>query len=750
MLNMNLIKHLLFLFALCISFLQLSAQNEAQPQRPKVAIALSGGSAKGLAHVGVLKALEKAGLYPDIVTGTSMGSIVGSMYAIGYTPEQIEMIFRNADWGEIFADNVPFEKVNLEEKHDYNKYLMNFFLDEELNPYLPQAAIHGHRIHEMLSNLLWPSVTEKDFTKFPRPFACAATDLLTGQKVIFKSGDLATAVRASMSIPTAFSPIEIDDKLLIDGGVVRNLPVQEAIDLGADIVIAVYTSFDTVVTKEKLKSLDDIIIRTAVFTGVNDTKEQCKLANVLIVPGLSNFSSENYRKNAEIIAAGEKEANKYMHIFKQIADSLDQIAPQKPIRPMGFNQKLYITDVGIKGNTDLTEGYIKYLFDLQTYQYYDSHQIDKSIDKLFNTLLFHRVYYTLEEYDGGYKIWVHVTERPPKEIKLAFNYSDFFGVGILSTITLRNIISNDKLRIPLFISENPILGVEYEKYVSKKKTAMLKIGYQFESNTFTHHDFIDGRLSSSGKYYNLFQNANIGIYKGITKNTFAALKLNRNTSLLLFREGLEDRFGFTSQVHNSLSTEFWLGHVSINKKYFPTKGIYAMVHLNSTIENRSQSNNDTISTIAIEPNYNQINTDIRMYVPIFRKLSCGLLLSAGFSDKTPLFFDHYFIGGNELTMRKHAYNFVGLTPFSITTHNFASSRLQFQYEISNNWHMHIIGNAGVFNDEDFTSMFEPDKIVYAGALSLSYNSIVGPISVCPAYSNLSKSFTWHINIGYPF
>lgn len=724
-------------------------QKDTVRQRPKVAVALSGGSAKGLAHIGVLKAMEDAGLYPDIVTGTSMGSIVGSMYAVGYTPEQMEIIFTNTDWNEVFTDAVQFDKVNLEEKHDYDKYLMSFYLDDDLKPFLPQAAIHGHKIHQMLTQLLWPAINENDFTKLPRPFACVATDLLTGQKAVFTKGDLATSVRASMSIPTAFSPIEIGDKLLIDGGVVRNLPVQEAIDLGADIVIAVYTSFDTTVTKNMLKSLDDIIIRTAVFVGINDSKEQSKLADILIVPDLKNFSAENYKRNDEIIETGEKAGKEYYDTFKQIADSLDKIAPPKRIKPLGFNKRMYITDIGIEGNVNLSEDYIKYLSGIKLFQYYDAYKINDALERLYSSLLFHRIYYTMERFDGGYKIWFHVTEKPPKEIKIALNYSDFFGVGILSTITLRHLISNDKVRIPILLSENPIVGVEYEKYVGKKKASMIKFGFQFENNSFRHQDFLDNKLTSSGKYVHLFQNAHIGLYKGLSPNTFVALKTNKNTSVLFLREGLDDRFGYKKLKHYSLSPEIWFGHVSINRRFYPTKGVYAMLHINAMVNNRSEFHSDSITSIAIEPDYNQINTDIRVYFPLSPKLSTGVFASGGFSDRTPLFFDNFFIGGNELTRRNHAFNFIGLNPFSINTFNFLSAKIQFQYELSNNFNLLLMGNAGVF-DEHFEEMFDPEQTVYGTAIGLTYKSFLGPISVCSAYSSLSNKLTWHINIGYPF
>ncbi len=222
-------------------FFQTLAQEPSK--RPKVGLVLSGGGAKGLAHIGVLRAMEKAGLTPDYITGTSMGSIVGGLYAIGYSADEIDSIVSTVDWDELLTNEIPLSDIAIEEKEYYGRYIAELPI-EGVKVSLPKGLIEGQKLTELLTRLTRPAHGISDFSKFPIPFACVAANIETGLPEVLNKGFLPEAIRASMSIPTVFTPIEIDDKLLVDGGLVRNFPVQEVLDMGADIVIGVFVSSD--------------------------------------------------------------------------------------------------------------------------------------------------------------------------------------------------------------------------------------------------------------------------------------------------------------------------------------------------------------------------------------------------------------------------------------------------------------------------------------------------------------------------
>src|SRR5450631_2296011 len=226
-------------FAYCFFFFlsaQLMAQTRPGSLRPKIGLTLSGGGAKGLAHIGILKAIDSAGLKIDYITGTSMGSIIGALYAIGYSADSIEKIARGIDWDLLLSNQSSMRSIIMEEKDEYGKY------DIEL-PWVNHwfrfstGVIEGQELWLKFAELFRPVYKIKDFGRFSIPFKCLAADISTGEAVALDSGEIVTALRASMAIPSIFTAVGYDGKKLVDGGVVRNFPVKDVRQMGADLVI---------------------------------------------------------------------------------------------------------------------------------------------------------------------------------------------------------------------------------------------------------------------------------------------------------------------------------------------------------------------------------------------------------------------------------------------------------------------------------------------------------------------------------
>ena len=300
----------LLILALMLSPQQLVAQGESG-ERPKIAYVLSGGGAKGMAHVGVLKVLEEVGLQPDYITGTSMGSIMGGLYSIGYSAEEIGHIIETVDWGTVLTNEIPANQVIIRRKDDYSKFIMEMPVYNG-KPELPSGLIEGQKLSELFSNLTWRQAGVNDFNEFPTPFVCIGTDILKGGKVEMNSGDLSSAMRASMAIPSVFTPVIRDSShILVDGGVVRNFPVQEAIDMGADIVIGVYVGFDSQMEPEQLRSLTSIMTRTSLLSGAADVQSQVPLVDLLITPDLTGFTPSSFTSGVEIMNRGEEGTGRF-------------------------------------------------------------------------------------------------------------------------------------------------------------------------------------------------------------------------------------------------------------------------------------------------------------------------------------------------------------------------------------------------------------------------------------------------------
>ncbi|HPA51164.1 MAG TPA: patatin-like phospholipase family protein [Thermoanaerobaculia bacterium] len=292
---------------------------ESAAERPTVGLVLSGGSAHGLAHVGVLKVLHELRIPVDVVTGTSMGSIVGGLYAAGMSPPEMEWLMGTIDWEDILDDRPSRDRLSFRRKQDE----MPSYVDLEMGLTtrglaFPSGLIAGQKLGFLLKSLTLGTVGIEEFDDLPIPFRCIATDIATGEKVVLAGGSLAEAIRASMSIPGVFSPVPRGDRLLVDGGLVDNLPVGEARDLGADVVIAVDVSSDKF-DMEKLKSFGGVLSRMTSLPVVRNVSVSAPRANVVLTPRVGDIPSMGFSRAAEIVARGEEEARRLAKVLSALS-----------------------------------------------------------------------------------------------------------------------------------------------------------------------------------------------------------------------------------------------------------------------------------------------------------------------------------------------------------------------------------------------------------------------------------------------
>ncbi len=312
---MHVLKLLSLLLILKLIFIQSSAiaqssnKDSIAHDRPKIGLVLSGGGARGTAHIGVLRVLEELRVPIDYMAGASMGSIVGALYASGMTPDEIESILLAIDWQDAFNDKPPRRKLSFRRKLDDRNFLINYSIGiRNGKPTLPKAIIQGQKLDMHLKRLLLSVDGIQDFDNLPIPFHIVATDIETGEPVTLSSGDLATAVRASMAIPSVFSPIEYQGRLLIDGGVSKNLPVDVVKAMGADIIIAIDIAMP-LKAREELLSLIEITDQVAGIYTRDNTNEQLILLDaddILITPDLGDLSTADFADSARAIPLGAK------------------------------------------------------------------------------------------------------------------------------------------------------------------------------------------------------------------------------------------------------------------------------------------------------------------------------------------------------------------------------------------------------------------------------------------------------------
>jgi NTE family protein len=279
-----------------------------RPQRPKIGLALGGGGARGAAHVGVLKVLEELRIPIDYIAGTSMGSVIGGLYVVGYSPESLDKIIGQVDWGNLFVDSAPRKDTLFRQKE--NDYLVppGVTLGIRHGVTLPAGLIAGRKLGFLLNTLTLPVAAIDNFNELSIPFRAVATDARTGEVVVLAHGSLPGAIRASMAIPVVFTPVEFEGRSLIDGGTSQNLPVQTVRAMGAEVVIAVDVASSSEIPKEGPRSVADMLGRLIDLPLLRNTLESRPLADLVITPDLHGLSSGDFAKAKEIIPKGEAAA----------------------------------------------------------------------------------------------------------------------------------------------------------------------------------------------------------------------------------------------------------------------------------------------------------------------------------------------------------------------------------------------------------------------------------------------------------
>ncbi len=368
-----------------------SATGSKPPLR--IGLALSGGGARGLAHIGVLKVLESENIPIHFISGTSIGAVVGGLYAAGWSPDQIEEHFTSVDWQDIFKDQPRRNEISLDQKEKFDRYILTLPIRRK-KVGLPSGLIAGQKLRQLLSRLVWPAIQTHDFTQLRIPFCALATDLETGESVRLTEGDLAEAIHASMAIPSVFSPQWVKGRLLADGMLVRNFPVEDVKDLGANYVIGVDVGAGLSETQE-LKSILDIMDQAVSFRSGQDIEKQHKLCDQLIIPAVQNHSRSDFSRVQALVKIGEAAAQK---IIDDLKSKLQGVSVSPPISqgPKVEITALQLEKIELRGLKHISENLVKKELNLKLPAAIEASKIERAVQRLYSSLLFESVSYSIE------------------------------------------------------------------------------------------------------------------------------------------------------------------------------------------------------------------------------------------------------------------------------------------------------------------------------------------------------------------
>ncbi|MEO0743558.1 MAG: patatin-like phospholipase family protein [Bacteroidota bacterium] len=409
--------------------------------RPTVGLVLSGGSAKGIAHIGAIRVLEDAGIPVDVVAGTSMGAIVGSLYAIGYTPDQMEAIVTSRDWTGLFTDAVDRRDTGLGRRLSEGRTVLALPIEDGAVA-LPTGLVAGQRILALLQRLTWPVATERDFRAFPRPFATVVVDAETGDGVRLDAGSLPLAVRGSMSLPTLFEPVEIGRRRYIDGGFARNLPAEDAEALGADVLVCVDVSAADTTDAAETTFLD-ILVDAAFYAADRELVAQRARCDLTIDPDVNGLSSFDFDAGAEWIARGAAAAEAQRPVLEALAARLGNPEPRRPPPPEVAPRR--IEEVVVQGVTGVEARVLRRgLEETLGRSLVGPDDLDQAIAQLYATGFFQLITYQLDEYqldeaaNGGVVLTIDARPKNRDRLGFGFRFDTEYGAALLFELTLRN------------------------------------------------------------------------------------------------------------------------------------------------------------------------------------------------------------------------------------------------------------------------------------------------------------------------
>ena len=757
-------KKLLIIFLFVCWF----ANSFAQNQRPKIGLVLSGGGAKGVAHVGILKAMEEAGLTPDYITGTSMGSIVGGLYSIGYSADELKEIVEGANWDELLTNKIPLNKVTFEEKFYYGRYLLDFYVENKKLQF-PKGIIEGEALMELFSNLTRPVHEITDFNDFPIPFACIGTNIVTGEPVVLNHGSLAMSMRASMAIPSIFTPVRIDDQLLVDGGLVRNMPVPEVQAMGADIIIGVFVSSD-LDPEDKLNSAVSILSQSAFITSAFDSRQQMAKCDILIVPDLEGFSTGSFSSAPQILEKGMEAGKQYVEIFRNLADSLKQFGPlHEVVKPKIANEYIF-DEIQVIGNDVIQDDFIIGKMRIKPGTPVTIEHIEDRMNVIYGTQYFEKIWYEIVGEKGHRILRMHVIERPKTELRFSYHYDSENKGGIIGNVTLRNLLLNrSRLIFEADLATNPSLLLDYFKYLGRDQNFAFGASVVFSKNELRDYDDNNGNLTAlfnssySGgaiKFQSTrVQSSTVGVEMAwsnlnLQPIVIPPIVIDDSTSLLI-----------TKIQYNNTDFKVFYHFNNFNERYFPTHGLKADIELSTTtnldgkviIDNTLTLGKDDLDGILQTTGITSLSLSVFPIIPLSNKLSilakARMKISTLGSDTWNLT-GYDFVGGfSPGLVNSNEYYGVGQKEFGLA--NYFYGRLGLQYELRHNLffqaHINYLDTkypvTWIYPDADIAKLYgRYNRFGYGGLIGMK--SPIGPIAFAFAKDHYQKGWKTSLIIGY--
>jgi len=735
-----------FLIAVMTVLSVFAEEDEPQVQkRKKVAVVLSGGGAKGVAHIGALKVIEKAGLPIDIITGTSMGSLVGGLYAIGYNAHSLDSIARAMNWGYVLSDREDMSRQNIEDRKRQNTYMLSRGLMIGRRDNNTGGFIKGKNLELLLQRLCMGYTDSMDFNRLPIPFACVATNIVDKSEVDLTSGILPQAMRASMAIPAVFSPVRVGKQVLCDGGLCNNYPADLAKKLGADVIIGV-TVQDSLRESEELNSTMDILMQIIDLNTLNKYNDNLAITDVAVRVDPKGYSAASFTPAAvdTLLRRGEEEAMRHWDDFMALKDVIG-IGPDfepvrlSPLRPSVMTDKVRIVGCTFENMSPQDERFLRQKFHLNRLDSIDSKGEAMITTSMRIDLFFQSATSRLVEEGEGYRLVLTAGNRKASQLNLGFRFDteEIVALQLNANLPLKQtlLFSSD---LTLRLGKRILAGGEIMYHPRGLRLTRPVFSYYYR------HSDMDVYYEGKREYTVLYNHHQAAIEP-----------LNFSIRNFNFRIGVRwDYFNFSNKLQSSDSREVkfdndhyfsYRASVNFNSEdnwYFPSRGSrflagYAYITTNFASLNGFRGVSD-------------VSASWRKSFALSERFTIQpLLYGRLLFGQEMLHIGGNLIGGNVFGHYvEQQMPLAGLGHVEYAERHFAAVQLQAQQRIGRIHY--VLLKASVAQHAGELEDLLKSKTLLGGQLAYYYNSMFGPLGATLGYSNRTKTPYFYINLGYEF
>jgi NTE family protein len=710
----------------------------AQKKQPKIGLVLSGGGAKGLAHIGVLKEIDKAGLQIDYIGGTSMGAIVGGLYAAGYSGEQIEEIVKNTDLLQILQDELPRSALPFFEKEFGEKHAISLPVTEN-GIGLPRAVSKGQNVLNLFNYVLAHVDSVPKFSSLSVPFFCVATDAETGKMVLLEDGSLPMALRASGSFPTLLNPVLLNDQLLLDGGIANNFPSDIMKKKGVDIIIGVDVQSD-LIKREGLNSVITILNQIVSYDIYEQSRKAIKDCDVYIKPDISEFTVVDFEKKEGIIAQGDKAGAQYRNVMDSLA-SLQTVKRKRPVL-VPKDDEFQVKEIEVIGSQNYTPAYVKGKLNIRRGDHLTRKGLTERITYLAATDNYSKIDYRIK--NDTLQLFL-LEKKIESEVRLGVHYDELYQSGILATyIHKRLLINNDELSVDLILGDRIRANLNYfvdngfyTSYGIRSRYNHFKTNTEFSFDNNPNVNQIE--LSYTDVTAEFFVQSVFG-----RKFAIGAGAEFKNLEITTETLAGQNNNKITFDNSNYVSFDAFAKLDTYDDRAFPTKGLFANVGGKWYAWSSDYLNN-------FEP-FVQIGGRIGFATTFWDRLTFQYTNDAGFTFENPEseVFDFYVGGYNQ----NYINTFVPMYGYEIAQvsgKSFVRSEFLFRYRMFNKHYAVFLANYGRVDENVFINARELFRDVLSGyAIGYSLDTILGPIEVKYSWSPENDETYWLFNLGFWF